>query len=178
MPALHTPATSTTPTNVHVKAPDVRAHDRQILLILSRDVRVLDRTAAIWTSTGQRHLAALVSLSRRASPTLPAVRRTTLPPTSSRTRRRRALRKWRGLSKAGPSSGLEVFTQPLILATEPIALALELRHALTERLVLLTKGFGGGDGRRFARMLRRHTDVMSHLDLSYKSHLVPRAQTR
>jgi hypothetical protein len=50
-----------------------------------------------------------------------------------------------------------------------IPFAFQLRDAIVEVAVLLAKGFRHvGRSRRSARVVGRHTDLMSHLDAPYK----------
>ena len=60
MPALDTPATGDTTADVHVEAPDDRAHRRQIFLILRRDAREVDRTPTGRARCGDRRGVGLI----------------------------------------------------------------------------------------------------------------------
>jgi hypothetical protein len=84
------------------------------------------------------------------------------------------------LAIAGAAGGLKVLAQPLILAPESVPFAFQLRDTIAEIVVVAADGLGCcGRIFRCARVVGRHTDLMSHLDAPYKSRrMLTSAQTR
>ena len=132
MPAQNASAAAAAAAHVYIEAPDQRAHGWQVLLILGRHARVLDGPAAVWTCVRHRTVVGLCDAGWHAAASLAAVDRTGLTPRPTRARRWRTFREGGRLAEAGPPSRLELVSQPLVLAPQPVPFSLKLPSFLFE----------------------------------------------
>lgn len=130
MAALHTPAAGGAPANVDVKRAHDRAHDREVFLVLKRDVRFSQPPLARRACGRQRRVEVDIDPCRNRPARVPAIRRPRFPAGPLRGRGDDAARERGGLAEAGPFHGvqflLQVFdllAQPLAVAAKPIAFA-------------------------------------------------------
>ena len=171
MPALHAPTASRAVPDLDAKLADQGSDRRQVFLILRDDFNVCDGPVTVRTRSSNWGVVVFLDVPRHGPMDMPTMGQARLATWAPRGGPWRALGERRGLAIPRPAGRLKLFAQPLILAAEPIALALEQRNAITEQVVLLAKSFSRAGRRgRFARVVGRHTNLMSHLDAQYKCH--------
>ena len=163
MAALHAPAAAA---HWDIEAPDQRPHGRQVFLILGRHVRVLDGAAG-GTRARQGHVVRFVDHGRNAPTPLSPVRRSRLSSGAPRIRRGRPFRERCGLADAGAPCGVELLAQPLVVASQALAVALEprqLRAQSSDFFCVFGRIVGG-----FRFWPGGHATVMPELPIQYKS---------
>lgn len=126
MASLHPAATAATATNVNRKA----AHDpfdrRQVLLILSGDVRFVDSIAALRTGLRERHLMPLMDHRRDPALAPPAIVPSRFAARPPRSTLRRPLRERRSLAESRATRGVQLLFESVVLSLQSIAFPLDL----------------------------------------------------
>ena len=108
MPRLQPASALTAVADVHTELAHHRPHHREILLILRRDARLVDRSLTVRADRRQRRLMDLLDMQRDRPIGLRTVRRTGSASGSARRAQRRAFGEGGRLAEARPPGGVEL----------------------------------------------------------------------
>ena len=178
MPPLDPAAARRARADMDAELADEGTHDREILLILRSDVRLLHGAATRGTRGGQRRVVLHIDPRRHGPRPLPAVRpaRAATPRTSGALSMR--LGEGRGLPEARPPRGIELIPESVIAALQAIPLALDpyQRGAQARQVLLLPLDQGVAIVGR--RAIVGHTPVMPKRLKLYKYEILDRRRSR
>jgi hypothetical protein len=134
MPTLHAAPAPTAVTDVDVKGPCERSLYRQLFLILGRHARRAHRTRTGRTVRGQRRLVDLVNVRRPRPMRAASIRGSRLAAGTAGHGDSRAARERRGLAVDGPARRIELVSQLVVFAPQPLSLGFRPSQILFELL--------------------------------------------
>jgi hypothetical protein len=124
--ALHLTVALRAAADVDAEPSHDRADGGEIVLVLVGHARFVHGPATVGAPRGERRVVGLVEARRHGPLTVASVRGPRLAARALRVRRGRALRERGRLARAGAPRGVQIVFRPLVLATQPIALALQI----------------------------------------------------